>query len=527
MMKNFLLFFLLTGTASSLFSQLTVTSEPDDLSFIYSLSGPGVTVSDVVRTCPTDASGFFNSMDANVGIDSGMLLTTGSIFNALGPNNLSSASTSNGTGGDDDLNDIDGVLGTNDVCLLEFDMTVAADTLRLNYVFGSEEYLEFVNSFNDVFAFWVSGPGIPDPVNIALVPGTTQAVAINNVNEDINPEYYVNNGDGTTAPYSVDPYYIQYDGFTTVLEAFALVTAGETYHMKIAIADDLDQAYDSGVFLETGSLGSLRLSHETMADLDADYAVEKCANGYFKFINEVPSGEPLVIDYLIAGSATNGVDYEEISNQLTIPAGDSVGMITIVPIHDAVFESLESVVLYLYNPQSGFVYDTLSMLIKDELEVPEFEAAVADLSVSFSDASEIATSWLWEFGDETTSAEENPIHTYLMPGSYEVCLTITDETGCDDQYCKTIAVGNVGIDNENPASFTVNTNPVNDMLEIQLANSGENATVSILNILGETVKQITSPGVYVSIPVHDLSTGMYFVEVKNGENRVIKQIEKL
>ena len=50
-------------------------------------------------------------------------------------------------------------------------MTVAADTVRIDYVFGSEEYLEFVGtSFNDVFAFWVSGPGIPDPVNIATIP---------------------------------------------------------------------------------------------------------------------------------------------------------------------------------------------------------------------------------------------------------------------------------------------------------------------------------------------------------------------
>lgn len=73
-----------------------------------------------------------------------------------------------------------------------------------------------------------------------------------------------------------------------------------------------------------------------------------------------------MIDYYIAGSATNGVDYELIPNQLTIPAFESEGIIEIIPLHDAVAESFESVELYLYNPQSGFVYDTLSLLIDDE-----------------------------------------------------------------------------------------------------------------------------------------------------------------
>lgn len=525
-MKYFLLPLLLLTTHFT-YSQLNVTEESNDTTFIYSLAGPGIYVTNLHRTCGTAASGYFNSMDANVGIDSGMILTTGIITNATGPNNSGGTSYWNGTDGDEDLNDVVGVT-TYDACVIEFDMTVAADTLRLNYVFGSEEYVEFVASaFNDVFAFWLSGPGIPDPVNIALVPGTSDAVAINNVNPMTNEAYYVENGDGFTAPYSTDDHYVQYDGLTTVLEAKSPVTAGETYHMKIAIADAGDGVYDSGVFLETGSLGSLRLAHETLADMDADYAVEKCANGYFKLINEVPSDEPLTIDYIIAGSATNGVDYEEISNQLIIPAGDSIGMITIVPIHDAIFESLESVELYLYNTQSGFIYDTLTMLIKDELDLPEFETAIADLSVNFTDVSETAVSWLWEFGDEATSVEENPVHTYVSPGPYDVCLTITDETGCDDQYCKTIDVGTVGVENLNAAAFTLNANPVNDLLEINFSNPSEKTIVSIYNLLGENVKQITSSAAHVNIPVQDLSKGIYLVEVKNGDNRMIKQIEKL
>ena len=132
------------------------------------------------------------------------------------------------------------------------------------YVFGSEEYNEYVGSaFNDIFGFFVNGPK-PDGgsyvfENIALVPGTEVPIAINNVNlgwamagspppgPGVNGEYFVDNTSGLT---------IQYDGFTTVLEAKVAVIPGETYHFKLAIADAGDGIYDSGVLLESGSFKS-------------------------------------------------------------------------------------------------------------------------------------------------------------------------------------------------------------------------------------------------------------------------------
>ena len=127
---------------------------------------------------------------------------------------------------------------------IEFDLTVTSDTIRFNYSFGSEEYLEFVGSFNDVFAFYISGPGIVGTDNMALIPGTATPVSINNVNDVDNPSYYNINGEGWDLPFSADDYYIQYDGFTTVLEAKHNVIPCETYHLKMAIADDLDWSLD-------------------------------------------------------------------------------------------------------------------------------------------------------------------------------------------------------------------------------------------------------------------------------------------
>lgn len=119
------------------------------------------------------------------------------------------------------------------------------------FVFGSEEYPEYVNQFNDVFGFFINGPGINGPhsnnsKNIALIPGTNTPVSINNVNEGNNSEYFVVN----------DLDFIQYDGFTTVFTAESEVQPMQTYHIKLAIGDGVDHFYDSGVLLQASSFCS-------------------------------------------------------------------------------------------------------------------------------------------------------------------------------------------------------------------------------------------------------------------------------
>ncbi len=51
---------------------------------------------------------------------------------------------------------------------------------------------------------------------------------------------------------------------------------------------------------------------------------------------------------------------------------------------------------------------------------------------------------LWEFGDGTTSTENNPEHTYDSAGTYQVCLSISSEEDCHDQSCHTITIMNTG-----------------------------------------------------------------------------------
>lgn len=243
------------------FSQLTVSPGLSASQLAQILAGPGVQISNATITGPSNYYSSFAATGTNLGLASGILLTTGNGAVAIGPNADSAAGTIDFNPGDLDLENIVGV-PTYDAAVLEFDFIPQNDTIQFRYVFASEEYPEYVcSSFNDLFGFFIAGPGITGTQNIALIPGTTTPVAINTVNNGIPgfyadpsipcnntyPAYYVDNTNGAT---------IEYDGFTTVLTALAIVTPCQSYHLKIVITDAGDPAYDSGVFLEEGSMNT-------------------------------------------------------------------------------------------------------------------------------------------------------------------------------------------------------------------------------------------------------------------------------
>jgi gliding motility-associated-like protein len=227
------------------FSQITTVANGNATQLVQSIMGKGYIVSNAKLTCPTGASGTFVSTTSNIGIGQGILLTTGSVSDANGPNNNPSTTVQNGGAADLDLNKLSGTT-TVDACALEFDLVPSCDELNINYVFASEEYPDFVGStFNDIFAFFISGPGITGTKNIAIVPNTNIPVTINNVNAGTNSQYFVDNTNGQT---------VQYNGFTKPLTASVKVIPCSSYHLKMAIADVGDEQYDSGVFIEAGSI---------------------------------------------------------------------------------------------------------------------------------------------------------------------------------------------------------------------------------------------------------------------------------
>jgi hypothetical protein len=230
---------------------------PTDLA--NTLLGSGVAISNVSYTGVNRAAGTFGDGAGSIGPASGVVLSTGNIADVVGPNSSAYTSTENGQPGDADLDALIPGYTTHDATVLEFDFVPLTGVITFDYVFGSDEYNEFVNTaYNDVFGFFING------VNQALIPGTTTAVAINNVNggrpfgtNASNPEYYRNN-DCNDPPggCTIDT---ELDGLTVVLTVTAYVNPGETNHIKLAIADTDDELLDSDVFIEEGSFRAAEL----------------------------------------------------------------------------------------------------------------------------------------------------------------------------------------------------------------------------------------------------------------------------
>lgn len=322
------------------------------------LLGSGVTVSNIAFNGAPIAIGEFDGSSCNVGLNSGVVMTTGTVINSgagdgpHGPNNNASSGFDNGAPGLGLLSNIVGGTGTFNAAVLEFDFVPYSDTVRFNYVFGSEEYPEYVGSqFNDVFGFFISGPGISGGFqNIARLPNG-QEVTINNVNAGSNSAFFVNNGNGSQSPQNGSSAFIQYDGFTKVLTAESKVECGETYHLIIAIADVGDGIFDSGIFLEANSLSSktpVEITHTMSQNLFADPNImaEGCVTTTVTLergTNDLAS--PMTISIIPSGTAIEGVDYSDIPNDITFPAGVQSVQFSFNAFQDGIVEGQESVIL--------------------------------------------------------------------------------------------------------------------------------------------------------------------------------------
>ncbi|MEZ5195001.1 MAG: choice-of-anchor L domain-containing protein [Bacteroidales bacterium] len=224
-----------------------VTVTPEIM--VEKLIGNGIAYSNVMYTGPDLASGIFSGGNsAGIAVDTGVILSCGLATNALGPNQVSNISEAWFSAGDADLSAITGGV-TNDAAVLEFDFVPTEENLEIRFVFGSEEYNEFVFQFNDVFAFFLNG------VNIALLPDGITPVSIDNINNGNAPAGQLGTGPCMNCSYYVDNatglFDTEMDGYTTLLIGSAVVTPGQTHHIKLAIADALDSSLDSWVMIES------------------------------------------------------------------------------------------------------------------------------------------------------------------------------------------------------------------------------------------------------------------------------------
>ncbi len=450
-------FSILLGTSA--FSQINVTNTQTPAELVQNvLLGFGVTATNItVNGTPLNATNiqgnaaFFDAAGTTFPIPSGVVLTTGNSVGAIGPN--SSGSFTDNTpatpnvGTDPHLNAIANASPTNGI-VLEFDFVPSGDTISFNYMFGSDEYPEFSpSSYNDAFGFFLWGPGITGPYtlagypaggqNLAIIPGTTVPVTINNLGPGASqyPAFYTDNQSG--AAYGTA---VQYDGLTTVLSANASVQCNQTYHIKLAICNVGDQAYDSGVFLQANSFSSEAVEVAVATVSGDTTVVEGCTTADLMFVRpQSQIGDTLIVNYDITGTATSGTDYPALQNPVTFLPGQDTVILTIDPLADGIPDNLEFITITattitvcgdtIVSSGTLYIVDTVDIQINepDPLEFCANDSVMVDVSATGG-----AAPYTYTWNDPNNQTGDT---VYLstpqgtLSGSIDYIVTATDACG--------------------------------------------------------------------------------------------------
>ncbi|MBM71441.1 MAG: hypothetical protein CL847_01475 [Crocinitomicaceae bacterium] len=354
------------------------------------LIGDGVNVSNITFLGGEDQLGYMSGAGGVFSVGAGLVLSTDNALNLTDPS--CGANICNGClGGGIDIdllnvaNSVPPLIGqgfsvssVNDLCVLEFDFEAGGDSIAFNYVFGSDEYLEWVNSsYNDIFAFFLSGPGITGPyaapagfpdgaINIAEVPESDPLlpITISSVNDVTNPEYYIDNFNNNG---------ICIDGYTQAFTASAQVQCGETYHIKLAIADGSDNALESFVILEEGSFSSNAIDIVADASIEGTdvflgdtTVVEGCNDATFTVIRPDDSERDTII-LNVSGTALPGIDYSSTFDTVIMEPGQSSVEVSLGVYNDNIAEDPEWVTIeYVYiNGCGDTIVTSATIMIMD------------------------------------------------------------------------------------------------------------------------------------------------------------------
>lgn len=298
------------------------------------------------------------------------------------PYNTGVVMSTNGATGialsDVDLNAISSGVVKNGA-IIEFDFVAVGDTLSFKYIFASTEYGAgyACSDYNDVFGFFLSGPGIAGTysnggINLAKIPNKNVAVSINTVNAGVvgasgaasycsaldalwtaNSIYFTNANDlkynfnGGSSALATE----NFDGGTVSLPVKSMLQCGQTYHIKLVIANVGDEAFNSGVFLEGGSFstGAVKADFATTGVVHPfgdDVLVAGCNSRRFVFRRPNSNmTNPLSFTYATSGTAILNTDYTlSTSGIIIIPAGQDTVGINIMPINGGPLASMKTIV---------------------------------------------------------------------------------------------------------------------------------------------------------------------------------------
>ena len=222
----------------------------------------------------TNGIGYFEANGSSWPFENGLIMTSGDVANAPGPESGVLLDGTYAWPGDGDLEAfIPGLNAgdTNNASIIEFEFVPVSNSMSFDFIFAAEEYGTFQCTFTDAFAFLLTDSA-GNTTNLAIVPGTDDPISVLTVRDDqyngacesVNEEWFANYyGPGGLPPLTSPTNFI---GHTEVMTASATVIPNEVYTIKLVVADDGDTIYDSAVFIDGGSfdIGQLDLGEDIL-----------------------------------------------------------------------------------------------------------------------------------------------------------------------------------------------------------------------------------------------------------------------
>lgn len=433
--------------------------------------------------------GYFNANGSSFPFQEGILLSTGKLISAVGPNsNFSDDGSGIGWNGDSDLNTALSLSNTFNATVLEFDFIPNANNISFEYLFSSEQYLTNPQpnqcNFTDGFAFLLKEASATTYQNLALIPNTTIPVRVNTVR-----------GTGTICPPANETYFdafnsgnypTTYDGQTKVLTAQSVVTPGVLYHIKLVIADEGNARFDSGIFLKAGSfisekdLGPDRLIANGNPLCNSDVltlnATQTGATSYQWFQNGNPVGtNSPTYNVTSAGSYSVKIN---INSSCTITGAIEIEYAPNLNVIKNIFEVCDT------NTDGFASFDLNSM------QTQIFSNLPSNFTVAFYDST-TATTPLPATYTNTTASQQI---IYLRITNIQNCYGNIPITLKVNTFPQTFTNEAIGICNNTPtlisapvgyASYSWNTTPVQNTQTISVSNAGT-YIVTITNANGCT-----------------------------------------
>jgi len=442
------------------------------------LVGTGVQISNAKFNNDPNYSGNqigkFSYSGSQISFPSGIVMGSGGVANPAGSANGFIGTNNNGGYSfasnpldplSDDANlqslfpNSNGNVNFNDIGVLEFDFVPDGNTVSFDFIFGSEEYNEYVCSpFFDAFGFFVTGPkpggGSYAGDNLALVPGTSTPITINTINNgSAGNNGSASTGDCATGGLTHSAYFagapgndFQMDGATKPINIQFGVICGQTYHFKFAIADVGDHAYDSWVLLKAGSFQSQAVDVSVTTVTGTNTIIRGCSDAQFVFSRpEDQSDTILPISYTVSGSAVQGTDYDPLPPVQFAVGEDSVSL-TVHPLINPNAPDSDSIVIQvkMVNQCGDTVTSEATLyLVNSPVINTSVTSPTVDCSMTSTPLSATATggtpplSYSWNTGQTgaTISVNLGP----NTPNEYYVYVT----DGCGFKDTDTVAINSL------------------------------------------------------------------------------------